>query len=219
MKRNTALFILCTFFIFYYNVSDSSAIQKSAGGHSWINSGGISQYPADLFITGVGSAMVEYSDTASAQAKADSRAIAQVAKQIEVVVKQLSSSFERELSSSAKGSLNQKDIWEKTAAFVKIKIEGVRIEDRYFDKKNNRIYSLALFDRMAQGEMVSNEISTLESNAAALILEAEKSRNKIERNPWKNLGRTFPSREVSQADPYHNAKVRFVARRVFRWGH
>jgi len=179
MKRHTALFILCTFFIFSYNVLDSSAIQKSTEGHSWIHAGGISKYPADLFITGVGSAMVEYSDTASAQAKADSRAIAQVAKQIEVVVKQLSSSFERELSSSAKGSLNQKDVWEKTAAFVEIKIEGVRIEDRYLDKENNRIYSLALFDRMAQGEMVSNEIATLESNAAALILEAEKSKNKI----------------------------------------
>ena len=179
MKRNTALFILCSFFIFSYTVSDSSAIQKSTYGPSWIHTGGISQYPADLYITGVGSAQVEYSDTASAQAKADSRAIAQVAKQIEVVIKQLSSSFERELSSSAKGSLSQKDVWEKTAAFVEIKIEGVRIEDRYFDKENNRIYSMALFDRMAQGEMVSNEISTLVSNASALILEAEKSKNKI----------------------------------------
>lgn len=181
MKRNTALLILCIFFIFTYNASNSSAKQKSTGGHSWIHSGGVSQYPSDLFITGVGSALVEYSDTASAQAKADSRAIAQVAKQIEVVVKQLSSSFEREISSSAKGSINQKDIWEKTAAFVEIKIEGVRIEDRYFDKDNNRIYSLAIFDRMAQGETVSNEISTLESNAAALILEAEKSKNKIDK--------------------------------------
>jgi hypothetical protein len=179
VQRNTALFILCSFLIFFYALSNLSAKQNTTVRPSWIHTGGISQYPADLYITGVGSAQVVYNDTASAQAEADSRAIAQVAKQIEVVINQLSSSFERELSSSAKGSLSQKDVWEKTAAFVKIKIEGVRIENRYFDKENNRIYSLALFDRMAQGEMVSNEISILESNASALILEAEKSKNKI----------------------------------------
>jgi len=92
---------------------------------SWIDTGGIDRFPSDLFITGVGSADVKYSDTAAAQAEADSKSIAQVAKQIEVVIQQLSSSFEREVSSGSGETLSQRNIWEKTAAYVKIKVDWI----------------------------------------------------------------------------------------------
>jgi len=141
----------------------------------WTVTGSRPDFPADLHINGVGSAEIKYNDTAAAQAAADSRAIAQVAKQIEVVIQQQSSSFEREVSSAAGESLNQKDIWEKTAAYVKVKVEGARIEDRYHDKAGNRIYSFASLDRMARGSSISEQISVLEANAATLIAEAEKS--------------------------------------------
>ena len=157
-------------------------VQKDAqAAPSWIDTGGIDRFPSDLFITGVGSADVKYSDTAAAQAEADSKAIAQVAKQIEVVIQQLSSSFEREVSAGAGEALSQRDIWEKTAAYVKIKVEGVRIESRYHDKKHDRMVSLAILDRMAQGKTISDEITALESNAAAMTIEAEKSRESLEK--------------------------------------
>ena len=148
---------------------------------SWIDTGDIDRFPSDLFITGVGSADVKYSDTAAAQAEADSKSIAQVAKQIEVVIQQLSSSFEREMSSGVGETLNQRDIWEKTAAYVKIKVEGVRIESRYYDKKHNRMVSLAVLDRMAQGKKISDEITALKSNAAAMTMEAERSKKSLQK--------------------------------------
>jgi len=157
-------------------------VQKDAqAAPSWIDTGGIDLFPSDLFITGVGSADVKYSDTAAAQAEADSKSIAQVAKQIEVVIQQLSSSFEREASSSAGETLNQSDIWEKTAAYVKIKVEGVRIESRYYDKNQDRMFSLAVLDRIAQGRKISDEITALKSNAATMIMEAEKSRQSLQK--------------------------------------
>ena len=148
---------------------------------NWIDTGGIDLFPSDLFITGVGSADVKYSDTAAAQAEADSKSIAQVAKQIEVVIQQLSSSFEREVSSGAGETLSQRDIWEKTAAYVKIKVEGVRIESRYYDKKQDRMFSLAVLDRMAQGRKISDEITALKSNAATMTMEAEKSKQSLQK--------------------------------------
>ena len=147
----------------------------------WIDTGGIDRFPSDIFITGVGSADVKYSDTAAAQAEADSKSIAQVAKQIEVVIQQLSSSFEREVSTGAGETLNQRDIWEKTAAYVKIKVEGVRIESRYHDKKQDRMFSLAVLDRMAQGKKISDEITALEANAAAMTMEAERSKKSLQK--------------------------------------
>lgn len=157
-------------------------VQKDAqAAPSWIDTSGIDRFPSDRFITGVGSADVKYSDTAAAQAEADSKSIAQVAKQIEVVIQQLSSSFEREASSSAGETLSQRDIWEKTAAYVKIKVEGVRIESRYHDKKHDRILSLAVLDRMAQGKKISDEITALKSNAAVMAMEAEKSRQSLQK--------------------------------------
>jgi hypothetical protein len=181
MRKNVILLTLLCFWAVSIATVPVSAAQQPAAEPSWVNTGGVKEFPADSYITGVGSAVVTYNDSAAAQAEADAKAIAQVAKQIEVVINQLSSSFEREVSSSGRESRSQSDIWQKTAAFVKIKIEGVRIEDRYFDQANNRIYALALFDRVAQGSMISNQIATLRSNAAALIQEAEKSRRTIDK--------------------------------------
>jgi hypothetical protein len=157
------------------------AQRQTPANPEWVDTGGIKQYPSDFFITGVGGSDVKYGDTAAAQAEADSKAMAQVAKQIEVIIQQISSSYEREVSTTSGGSLNQRDIWEKTAAYVKIKVEGVKIETRHYDKINNRMYSLAVLDRMAQGKMISDEIEALKSNAAVLIGEAEKSRSSIEK--------------------------------------
>ena len=157
-------------------------VQKDAQAvPSWMDTGGIDQFPSDRFITGVGSADVKYSDTAAAQAEADSKSIAQVAKQIEVVIQQLSSSFEREVASSTGETLSQRDIWERTAAYVKIKVEGVRIENRYYDKKHDRMVSLAVLDRMVQGKKISDEITALKSNAAVMSMEAEKSRQHLQK--------------------------------------
>ena len=176
MQKKVHLVTLLCFWAVTITTVTASAKRQPSPEPSWIQTGGIKEFPPDFYITGVGSAQVTYNDTAAAQAEADAKAIAQVAKQIEVVINQLSSSFEREVSSTAQGSRSQKDIWEKTAAFVKIKIEGVRIEDRYFDQASNRLYALALLDRGAQGRRISNQIATLQSNATALIQEAEKSR-------------------------------------------
>jgi hypothetical protein len=160
----------------------ANQVQKDAlAAPEWIDTGGIDSFPSELFITGVGSSDVKYSDTAAAQAEADSKAIAQVAKQIEVVIQQLSSSFEREVSSGTGETVNQRNIWEKTAAYVKIKVEGVRIERRYYDKKQNRMFSLAILDRMAQGRKISDEIAALKASAVAMTMEAERSRKILEK--------------------------------------
>lgn len=160
----------------------ANQVQKDAlAAPAWIDTGAIESFPSDLFITGVGSADVTYGDTAAAQAEADSKSIAQVAKQIEVVIQQLSSSFEREVSSGTGETVNQTNIWEKTAAYVKIRVEGVRIESRYHDKKQNRMFSLAVLDRMAQGRKISDEITALKSSALAMTMEAERSRKLLEK--------------------------------------
>ena len=83
--------------------------------------------------------------------------------------------------SSTGEMLSQRDIWEKTAAYVKIKVEGVRIESRYYDKKHDRMVSLAVLDRMAQGRKISDEITALKSNAAVMTMEAEKSRQSLQK--------------------------------------
>jgi hypothetical protein len=183
MKRMTRCFCLFLPLIFVLSCAGPArqAAPKTQAVPEWVDTGGNKQFPPDLYIAGVGSSDVKYGDTAAAQAEADSKAMAQVAKQIEVVIQQLSSSFEREVSNSTGKSLSQKDIWEKTAAYVKIKVEGVRIENRHYDKVGNRMYSLAVLDRMAQGKLISDEITALKSNAEALTREAEKSREIIEK--------------------------------------
>lgn len=183
MKKTMVLFTLCVCLLTALSCAGPAGQVKETAQPvpEWVNTGGAAQYPSDFYITGVGGAEVKYSDTAAAQAESDSKAIAQVAKQIEVVIAQLSSSFEREVSSQTGDSVNQRDIWEKTAAYVKIKVEGVRIEKRHYDQMNNRLYSLAVLDRMAQGKMISNEITSLKTNAAALTAEAQKSKTTIQK--------------------------------------
>jgi len=183
MKKVLLSTCLLMFLVFVLSCSgQAKQIKKNEqAAPEWIDTGGIDRFPPDLFITGVGSADVPYDDTAAAQAEADSKSIAQVAKQIEVVIQQLTSSFEREVSSGAGEALNQRDIWEKTAAYVKIKVKGVRIESRFYDEKNDRMYSLAVLDRMAQGKTLSDEITALKSNAAAMIAEAERSKARLDK--------------------------------------
>jgi hypothetical protein len=183
MKKTILVISLLIILVLILSCSgQAKQVQKDAqAAPGWIDTGGVDQFPSDLFITGVGSADVKYSDTAAAQAEADSKALAQVAKQIEVVIQQLSSSFQREVSSGAGDTLSQSDIWEKTAAYVKIKVEGVRIESRYYDKKHDRMVSLAVLDRMAQGRKISDEITALKSNAAAMTMEAEKSKTTLQK--------------------------------------
>jgi len=183
MKKTILVISLLIILVLILSCSgQAKQVQKDAqAAPGWIDTGGVDQFPSDLFITGVGSADVKYSDTAAAQAEADSKAMAQVAKQIEVVIQQLSSSFQREVSSGTGDTLSQSDIWEKTAAYVKIKVEGVRIESRYYDKKHDRMVSLAVLDRMAQGRKISDEITALKSNAAAMTMEAEKSKTTLQK--------------------------------------
>jgi hypothetical protein len=183
MKKTILVISLLIILVLILSCSgQAKQVQKDTqAAPGWIDTGGVDQFPSDLFITGVGSADVKYSDTAAAQAEADSKAMAQVAKQIEVVIQQLSSSFQREVSSGTGDTLSQSDIWEKTAAYVKIKVEGVRIESRYYDKKHDRMVSLALLDRMAQGRKISDEITALKSNAAAMTMEAEKSKTSLQK--------------------------------------
>ena len=59
----------------------ASVPAEAAGVPSWVQTGGVKRFSPDLYITGVGSGEVISGDTASAQAEADSKAIAQVAKQ------------------------------------------------------------------------------------------------------------------------------------------
>ncbi|MBW2296355.1 MAG: LPP20 family lipoprotein [Deltaproteobacteria bacterium] len=181
MKKKALVLCILACIIFTFSCAGTSENRGEASQATpeWVTTGVMAQYPVDLYIIGIGSAEIKYNDTAAAQAASDSRAIAQVAKQIEVVIQQLSSSFEREVSSSSGAALTQRDIWEKTAAYVKIKVKGVRIEDRYHDGAGNRIYSFASLDRMAQAKVISDQITALESNARALIIEAEKSRHSL----------------------------------------
>jgi len=168
--------LVCLLVAFSCAAPQAKEKDHSQNTPKWVTTGVRAQYPPDLYITGAGSAEIKYSDTAAAQAKADSRALAQVAKQIEVVIQQHTSSLEREVSSASGETLNQKDIWEKTAAYVKIKVEGARIEDRYHDVGGNRIYSFASLDRMARGRIISDQITALESDSRRMVVEAEKSR-------------------------------------------
>ncbi len=145
-----------------------------------MQTGGVKRFPPDLYITGVGSGEVIYGDTASAQAEADSRAIAQVAKQIRVIIQQQDQSIVGETSAPGdKDPVTRYSVWQQTAASVDLKIEGVRIEDRHYDQKSQRLFSLALFDRMDQGRVISDKIATLETGAEVLIREAEKHKNNI----------------------------------------
>ena len=178
MRKSTLVLKLLVCLLVTFSCAAPQAKEKdnSQSAPKWVTTGVRAQYPTDLYITGAGSAGIKYNDTAAAQAKADSRALAQVAKQIEVVIQQQSSSLEREVSSASGETLNQKDIWEKTAAYVKIKVEGVRIEDRYHDVEENRIYSFASLDRMARGRIISDQITALEADTQRLVAEAEKSR-------------------------------------------
>ena len=100
MKKTILVISLLIILVLILSCSgQAKQVQKDAqAAPGWIDTGGVDQFPSDLFITGVGSADVKYSDTAAAQAEADSKAMAQVAKQIEVVIQQLSSSFQREVS-------------------------------------------------------------------------------------------------------------------------
>jgi len=186
MKKMTLISSILALFLLMFSCAGPAAKKGvEPENPKWVTTGLSTRHPSEFYITGVGSAEIKYNDTAAAQAAADSKAIAQVAKQIEVVIQQRSSSFEREVSSSTGGTVNQRDIWEKTAAYVKIKVEGVRIENRHHDQANNRIYSLAMLDRMAQGQVISEQISALESNAVALTIEAgksSKSRQKLHRS-------------------------------------
>ena len=171
--------LVCLLVMFACAAPQAKHADKSRSAPTWVTTGIQARYPADLYITGVGSAEIKYNDTAAAQAKADSRALAQVAKQIEVVIQQQTSSLQREVSSLSGETLNQRDVWEKTAAYVNVKVEGAQIEERYHDTAGNRIFSFAVLDRLARGGIISDRISARVSDALSLVAEAERSRKEV----------------------------------------
>ena len=152
-----------------------STVCAQATPPAWTQTGGVGTYPSELYITGVGSAKVRYGDTAAAQAEADSKAISQVAKQIKVKIKQFDDSVVSETGTTgSKTATGQYSVWQRTAAYVNLKVEGARIKDRYYDQQRQQLYSLALLDRTAQGRLLSEEIRSLEMGVETLLHEAEK---------------------------------------------
>ena len=142
---------------------------------NWTQTGGVGTHPPEHYITGVGSAKVRYGDTAAAQAEADSKAISQVAKQIKVKIQQFDDSVVSEAGgTNSKTATGRYSVWQRTAAYVNLKVEGARIEDRYYDQRRQQLYSLALLDRIAQGRLLSEEIRSLEMGVETLMHEAEK---------------------------------------------
>ena len=171
--------LVCLLVAFACAAPQAGDADKPRSVPPWVTTGVQTRFPTHLYITGAGSADIKYNDPAAAQAEADSRALAQVAKQIEVVIHQQTSSLQREVSSLSGETLSQRDVWEKTAAYVDITLEGASIEDRYHDSAGNRIFSFAVLDRLARGRIISDQISALASDAQSLIAEAEQSREGV----------------------------------------
>ena len=71
MRRNVLLVTLLCFWAVTVSTVTASAKKQPPPEPSWVQTGGIKEFPSDFYITGVGSAQVVYDDTAAAQAEAE----------------------------------------------------------------------------------------------------------------------------------------------------
>jgi hypothetical protein len=110
----------------------------------WIQGGKIPRFPAQRYLVGVGSGPASGDETADTN-RADSAARANIAKQIQVQVKEAITDIQRE-EEGKKGSAGS--VTEvKSESSVDLSLEGVTIVERYFDSKREIHYSLAVLER------------------------------------------------------------------------
>jgi hypothetical protein len=108
----------------------------------------VTRMPSDpALLQGVGSAKSS-GDPESDRVRADNAAVAQIARQIRVQVTSTLSSYYREEVSESGVLSGEEGVERISSQFSEATLEGVTIEDRYFDKANGVYYTYAVISKI-----------------------------------------------------------------------
>lgn len=134
----------------------------------WVEKGYHPKYTEHLYIIGIG-IVKGTGDEEKDIKRADDSARAEIAKQIKVHVQE-------EIKDVIQGSEKKvaADIEVMTKSSVDMALEGVRVVDRFFDKKNNLRYSLAVLNRENTASSLLDSVKKKIDEIKFLISEVQK---------------------------------------------
>ena len=137
----------------------------------WLAGGKIPRFPAQRYLVGVGSGPATGDETADTN-RADSAARANIAKQIQVQVKEAITDIQREEEGNKGSAGSVTEV--KSESSVDLSLEGVTIAERYFDSKRDVHYSLAVLERSNAAGRLRDKIRDI-LKAAAEVGKAAQS--------------------------------------------
>jgi len=155
----------------------------------WVRNGYKVQYNNSSFIQAIGQSSTEKSKKDDAYLRAETNAHNQVAQQLQISI--ASKSFTLKFEDRS-GDIFQDQSSEELLETTNITLSGLKIEDRYFDKKNKICYALAILDKRIASKAIYNEILTLKNGANTSFESAKDLLSSYD--PLKaifNLRRTF----------------------------
>ncbi len=143
----------------------------------WLEGGRDHRFPTQRYLVGVGSGPATGDETADTN-RADSAARANIAKQIQVQVKEAITDIQRE-EEGKKGSAGS--VTEvKSESSVDLSLEGVTIAERYFDSKRDIHYSLAVLERSDAAGRLRDKIRDLLKAVAEVGKAAQSYESKFQ---------------------------------------
>ncbi len=141
----------------------------------WVKTGKSGEYPDERYLVGMGSAR-DTGDPSGDRNAADDAAKAKLIEQIRVTVESELDSYLAEYATRGKGrhtkEVSQKVTW-RVRSSVNITLEGLSFPERYYDKKANTYYSLAVLDRNRASSTRFKKARELRRAAANYFKEAE----------------------------------------------
>ena len=164
MKICSSLFLILIFFFSYLSLSAKDDPPE------WVKNRHDSQFPDALYLQAVGQAEIgKNADEAMVQAELTAKN--QIAEQLRVSIqsKMLTIKFE-DLS----GAGYQEQASEEIMVSTQIALSGLKIENRFIDRKKKICYALAILDRRSAVQGMHSEILMLK-NGAISALENTKS--------------------------------------------
>ncbi len=127
----------------------------------WVDDVNAAGYPRELHILGVGSSAVGGDNI---RALADDRARAELAKEVRVQINSEFTAVAEDYTRISKGraeSQSSSRVVEQLRSRVDIVLDGVSIADRWTDPADGTVWSLAVLDRKATGEVIRDRMNQL----------------------------------------------------------
>jgi len=148
----------------------------------WVKNGYKAKYNNSVYIQALGQSSTEKSKKDEAFLRAEANARNQIAQQLQIRI--ASQSFTLKFEDRS-GDIFQDQSSEKLLETTNITLSGLRIDGKYFDKKNKTCYALAVLDKRIASKAMYNEILALKNGANKSFESAKDLLNNY--NPFKAI--------------------------------